>query len=109
MISFSVFVKWDDNLSQRIDDEVFMKDLLNRIHEALVEDNKSVLVHCAQGKSRSVTIAVAYLAKFGTDSKGTLTVAESLKLVQSQRRMAEPNHSFMTQLSEMEKNKVFQL
>ena len=85
-----------------------MRDLLNRTHDALVEDNKSVLVHCAQGKSRSVTIAVAYLAKFGTDSKGTLTVAESLKLVQSQRRMAEPNHNFMTQLLEMEKKKVFQ-
>ena len=87
-----------------------MRNLLNRIHDALVEDNKSVLVHCAQGKSRSATIAVAYLAKFGTDStKGTLTVAESLKLVQSQRRMAEPNPSFMTQLLEMEKKKVFQL
>jgi protein-tyrosine phosphatase len=52
-----------------------------------------ILIHCYQGKSRSVAIIMAYLIKFHN-----MTVAESLDAVKSVRPMACPNNGFMYQL-----------
>lgn len=57
---------------------------------------EGVLVHCAQGKSRSGALAVAYVAA----STGC-SVAEALALVQKRRRMVQPNAHFMAQLEAM--------
>ncbi|KAK3935374.1 tyrosine-protein phosphatase [Diplogelasinospora grovesii] len=69
----------------------------------------AVLVHCAMGKSRSVTAVIAYLLwkhphRFGrtnhpenTTSAGE-AVAQALKWVRESRPMAEPNGGFMRQL-----------
>lgn len=53
-----------------------------------------VLVHCAMGKSRSVTIIIAYLLRQYPHH----TVSSALSLVREARPMAEPNDGFMAQL-----------
>ncbi|KAK4096122.1 phosphatases II [Parathielavia hyrcaniae] len=66
----------------------------------------AVLVHCAMGKSRSVTAVIAYLLwkhphRFGK-SNPTITaqaaVAQALEWVRKTRPIAEPNDGFMRQL-----------
>lgn len=53
-----------------------------------------VLVHCAQGKSRSGSLVIAYcLVKFES-----LNFAEVLAYVKTKRSMVEPNEGFMLQL-----------
>lgn len=61
--------------------------------------NINILVHCQQGKSRSVSIVIYYLMK-----KYKLTVSNALKYVQNLRSIASPNQGFMTQLQEIEKS-----
>lgn len=52
-----------------------------------------VLVHCNQGRSRSVTVAAAYLT-VGLQCP----VDEALALIKSKRPIAEPNAGFLRQL-----------
>nr|XP_043623968.1 dual specificity protein phosphatase 1-like [Erigeron canadensis] len=58
-----------------------------------------VLVHCFVGRSRSVTIVVAYLMK-----KHGMSLSEALNLVKSKRSAAAPNSGFMLQLQNFEKS-----
>lgn len=53
----------------------------------------SVLVHCAQGKSRSTSLVVAYIMW-----KNKVDPLQALQLVQQHRPLAEPNPGFMSQL-----------
>ncbi|KAK3440884.1 hypothetical protein EUGRSUZ_B01141 [Eucalyptus grandis] len=57
-----------------------------------------VLVHCFIGKSRSVTIVVAYLMK-----KHGMSLSQALEHVKSQRPQASPNSGFISQLEDYEK------
>ncbi|RAL42066.1 hypothetical protein DM860_011849 [Cuscuta australis] len=57
-----------------------------------------VLVHCFMGRSRSVTIVLAYLMK-----KNGISLAQALEHVRSQRRGVEPNAGFFSQLKNLEK------
>ncbi|KAK3440880.1 hypothetical protein EUGRSUZ_B01140 [Eucalyptus grandis] len=57
-----------------------------------------VLVHCFVGKSRSVTIVVAYLMK-----KHGMSLSQALEHVKSRRPQASPNSGFMSQLQDYEK------
>ena len=66
---------------------------------AAVETGKRVLVHCHQGRSRSVSLVVAYL--MATEHLG---LDEALKAVQLARPIAQPNFSFMRQLRQFEQN-----
>lgn len=52
-----------------------------------------VLVHCQRGRSRSVTIVLAYLIR-----RNGWTVAEALQYVACRRRCAEPNIGFIDAL-----------
>lgn len=52
-----------------------------------------ILIHCYQGKSRSVAVCCAYLMRFYEYS-----LDEALQLVRSVRPTASPNHGFMQQL-----------
>jgi protein-tyrosine phosphatase len=53
-----------------------------------------ILVHCALGISRSVTLVMAYLLK----ANPTLSVTEILSLVRKSRPCANPNEGFIKQL-----------
>uniref|UniRef100_A0A5B7CFK7 Dual specificity protein phosphatase 1 n=1 Tax=Davidia involucrata TaxID=16924 RepID=A0A5B7CFK7_DAVIN len=58
-----------------------------------------VLVHCFVGRSRSVTMVVAYLMK-----KHGMSVSQALEHVKSKRPLAAPNSGFMSQLQNFEKS-----
>ncbi len=57
---------------------------------------ESVLVHSAQGKSRSSVIAAVFLLL-----ERNLTVKEALSELRKKRNMAEPNPGFRRQLHDM--------
>eukprot|EP00471_Norrisiella_sphaerica_P003076 CAMPEP_0184486030 /NCGR_PEP_ID=MMETSP0113_2-20130426/7581_1 /TAXON_ID=91329 /ORGANISM="Norrisiella sphaerica, Strain BC52" /LENGTH=459 /DNA_ID=CAMNT_0026867731 /DNA_START=108 /DNA_END=1487 /DNA_ORIENTATION=+ len=66
----------------------------NAIKETTSERPTKVLVHCVQGKSRSVTIVIAYLMR-----KEGITVDECLKQIRMARDVVHtPNKGFMRQL-----------
>lgn len=57
----------------------------------------NVLVNCAQGKSRSSSLVIAYLLVHHSSG---LTVESALSYVRSKRSIAEPNPGFMKQLEQ---------
>ncbi|CAH1426903.1 unnamed protein product [Lactuca virosa] len=75
----------------------FFDECFSFIEEA--KRTGGVLVHCFVGRSRSVTIVVAYLMK-----KHGMSVSEALQLVKSKRSVASPNSGFMSQLHNYEKS-----
>eukprot|EP00730_Choanoeca_flexa_P000196 TRINITY_DN10089_c0_g1_i3.p1 TRINITY_DN10089_c0_g1~~TRINITY_DN10089_c0_g1_i3.p1 ORF type:complete len:220 (+),score=38.14 TRINITY_DN10089_c0_g1_i3:39-698(+) len=66
--------------------------IIAAIHTQLT-DGANVLVHCAQGKSRSTSVVIAYLMRYRQ-----MNYNASLALVRSCRPMATPNTSFDQQL-----------
>ncbi|CAL2227333.1 hypothetical protein PRUPE_1G151900 [Prunus persica] len=58
-----------------------------------------VLVHCFVGRSRSVTIVVAYLMK-----KHGMNLSQALEHVKSRRPQAAPNSGFISQLQSFERS-----
>ncbi|SZE99827.1 unnamed protein product [Blumeria hordei] len=65
----------------------------NWIESALKERGK-VFVHCAMGRSRSVTTVLAYLLR----KTPQLSVQEALSMLRDSYPLAEPNSGFMAQL-----------
>ena len=63
------------------------------ITDALKDPSHNVLVHCSVGRSRSVTVAMAYHLSVSDDS-----VKDTLMSIQHKRPMAQPNDGFMKQL-----------
>lgn len=63
------------------------------------EQGGRTLIHCYQGKSRSVTVCCAYLIRYYNH-----TVESSLDLIRSVRPMASPNSGFMHILQDYEKD-----
>lgn len=72
------------------------RDAIPFVHGALVKGGR-VLVHCQQGKSRSVAMVVMYLIK-----KARLTAKEAMDIVGRARTGAQPNQGFWRQLVEWE-------
>ena len=66
------------------------------IHDAM-RSNGVVLVHCAAGISRSVSLTLAYLMKYER-----MKLAPALSLIKSRRFIANPNPGFLRQLKEYE-------
>ena len=89
------YVSWVDQTSFDIPDEE-LAGVLRFVHARLCGGG-AVLVHCAQGKSRSSTAVVAYLMVVMD-----VGVAEALAFVKERRKMAEPNVRFMAKLKEFE-------
>ncbi|PKI64917.1 hypothetical protein CRG98_014713 [Punica granatum] len=58
-----------------------------------------VLVHCFMGRSRSVSVVVAYLMK-----KHGMSLSQAMEHVKSKRPQASPNSGFLSQLQEYEKS-----
>jgi dual specificity phosphatase 12 len=67
------------------------------IRKALAEGNR-VLVHCAAGVSRSVTLVAAYLII----EKG-MSADAALRLIRTGRKNANPNEGFRKQLALLER------
>lgn len=65
-----------------------------------VEENGSILVHCASGVSRSVAVCAAYLM-----IEQKYTFKDALNLIQSHRMLANPNLGFKKQLGLLETTK----
>ena len=70
----------------------FFNEAVDFIQIGLKGDGK-VLVHCQMGKSRSVTIVVAYLIKVHR-----LSVEKSMMLLKKVHLVSEPNQGFLKQL-----------
>ncbi|EXC31440.1 Dual specificity protein phosphatase 1 [Morus notabilis] len=83
--------------SQDADIKQYFDECCNFIDEAK-RSGGAVLVHCIVGKSRSVTVVVAYLMK-----KHGMSLSEALEHVKSKRPIASPNSGFISQLMEFEK------
>jgi len=66
------------------------------IKDALAQNGR-VLVHCLQGISRSPTIVCAYLI-----ATRFITAKQAIKLVQSKRKVVDPNTGFREQLQKYE-------
>jgi len=94
-------VEWIDSESQVIEKDVLAL-AIQRIHQTRME-GKGVLVHCAQGKSRSSTLVIVYLC-----SLFKWSVEKATECVKSKRSMAQPNKGFVAQLLQFEKEKAFE-
>ncbi|KAK3656730.1 tyrosine protein phosphatase yvh1 [Elasticomyces elasticus] len=66
--------------------------------DALEKLGGTVLIHCAMGQSRSVTIACAYLI-----SRNGLSAEHAQEIVRLARAEADPNEGFMAQLRDYRK------
>jgi protein-tyrosine phosphatase len=91
----TLLLEWEDSATQIIDPPELM-EVLERMKVTL-RSGRSVLVHCAQGRSRSSTVVIAYLV-----ATSGMPVDEALRFVQARRDMAQPNANFLRQLEAME-------
>ncbi|KAH7435288.1 hypothetical protein KP509_06G057800 [Ceratopteris richardii] len=83
--------------SAYVDLRQYFEECFEFIDEAK-KNGGAVLVHCFLGRSRSVTIVIAYLMKtYGMNFK------EAFDVVRKKRPQASPNPGFCSQLSRFEK------
>ena len=66
-------------------------------------NNKSVLVYCRQGVSRSATIVISYLI-----NRCNISYETALKYVKERRSKAQPNKGFVEQLKNYKIKKIFE-
>ena len=78
-----------------------LKGCYKLLHEYVDSKGLSVLVHCQQGKSRSVSMIIYYLMQ-----RNGLTVDEALQYIKRYRFTASPNQGFMKQLKQMESSEM---
>ena len=80
--------------------EESIREHFEEVHKFISEGLKrgTVLVHCAQGQSRSVSILLSYLMK----SKG-IRYNKAFEIVKRQHPRAQPNEGFKKQLLMYEK------
>lgn len=62
----------------------------NNFIQKAVNNKENILIHCFQGKSRSVTLIVGYLMKYHK-----MTRDQALELIRKVRPIASPNYGFM--------------
>jgi len=70
-----------------------LDECLNFVRQGLHNQSGNVLVHCASGVSRSVTVCAAYLMKYYQ-----WNWLEALQYISNERRYANPNLGFRRQL-----------
>ena len=97
-------LNWMDSEDQNISEI----DLVTAIHfiQRHRDNGGGVIVHCAQGKSRSTSCVLAYLLSLTRFENTSIDTA--LEFVQTKRMMAQPNRNFIKQLKAHEKNQLFQ-
>ncbi|CAD8195571.1 unnamed protein product [Paramecium pentaurelia] len=82
------------NINDSVDQEIKSKfEIANDFIHSAIKNKQNVLIHCFAGKSRSASFVIAYLIKYLQ-----MTPLQALKLLQSRRRIAQPNMGFMKQL-----------
>jgi len=83
------------NYHDVVDQEIEWSELLFVLEaiQETIESGHGVLVHCAQGRSRSSTVVLAYLMW-----KNGMHYDEALEFVQSRRSMSQPNQGFESRL-----------
>lgn len=76
------------------------------IDKSLRQPNSRVLVHCRRGVSRSASLVLAYLVRFGVEQnhapKRPMTLTQAFDLV-SCNRWINPNFGFLDQLERYER------
>jgi len=96
-------LEWKDTQDQKLYLEKPWDTLIEAVQ--FIENGRkaggNVVVHCAQGKSRSSTVVIAYLM-----AKQGWTMDAALRFVQTKRPEAEPNPNFIEQLKEFERSTV---
>lgn len=71
----------------------------------LKEMNQKVFIHCVGGRSRSASIVIAYLMKYGeADTNSKMTFKEAYEYASKRRAVVAPNHGFLEQLIDYEKH-----
>lgn len=80
----------DDNPKQNI--AKYFAESIKFIQDS-ISQKRNILVHCLGGKSRSVTIVVAYVML-----KQNQTFEKALEFVKTQHRPSNPNPGFLNQL-----------
>jgi len=95
-------LNWEDVPEQKLWKDTKWDQLLEAIEfvESSLRDGRNVVVHCMQGKSRSVTVILAYL----TALRHCASIHAALEFTKDKRPMAEPNEGFLAQLREFEKS-----
>lgn len=80
--------------------DVVHEDIMSYLDECCdyidecINNNGKILVHCSYGISRSASIVIAYLIKYGK------TYDEAYNIVKQKRPIIEPNEGFKDQLIE---------
>lgn len=95
-------LNWSDTESQKLWEIEEWDQLIHAIkiiHYARLA-NKNVVIHCAQGKSRSGAVAIAYIMSIDS----AMNFEKALSFVQSKRAIVEPNPSFAAQLKKFERS-----
>ena len=97
-------LNWVDDPTQRLEPEVLAGavEFIRRHHR----HGGAVLVNCAQGKSRSTSMVVAFLLAEGLVNGGN-DVEHAIAQVQQQRLMAQPNPGFVEQLKALQRDGFF--
>eukprot|EP00457_Paulinella_chromatophora_P014999 gb/GEZN01015519.1/.p1 GENE.gb/GEZN01015519.1/~~gb/GEZN01015519.1/.p1 ORF type:complete len:288 (+),score=47.04 gb/GEZN01015519.1/:70-864(+) len=93
-------LNWVDDAGQDIAAD--LPRIVAFIHQARKQGG-SVLVHCAQGKSRSSTALLLYLLAAEPNPQSN-TLDDALAFLKSKRKMAEPNPGFMKKLRAVEQS-----
>jgi len=75
-----------------------LEDALTFLDDCLAKPAGAVLVHCAAGVSRSVSVVVAYLI-----TRRKMKLEDALDKVKALRPIAFPNRGFMQQLAELDR------
>ncbi|VVU95476.1 Dual specificity phosphatase, catalytic domain [seawater metagenome] len=78
-----------------LEDQPLIEHFLNcnRLIDDVISHGGKVFIHCMSGRSRSVTIVMAYLM-----SHKNIHTDDLLKFIRTKREIAEPNPGFIKQL-----------
>lgn len=85
---------WDDYFI--FDISTSLDNTADQIHDEIMRGN-NVLIHCAQGISRSATVVIGYLMKYNK-----MSYSDAYQYVKAARSCIDPNPSFIEQLKRYE-------
>lgn len=84
-----------DEVTEKIQDH--FDEVYDFIKDEWENENSRILVHCAQGRSRSAALVVMFLMK-----KFRWSLNDSIRYVKSRRDIVRINDGFLSQLEKLE-------